>query len=111
MADWPDKIETPPAQPAENDLLVNLKLRQDVEVPLGNDTVFSLVFDAKGSGFSDPKGNSIGVITTIEKECQEYAGDSCLVWKRVRRGYLDTAIVSFKPGSVTIIDTLGGSKQ
>lgn len=110
LADWPDKTETFPAMPAEKDLLVKLILRQQIDYPLAIDSIFLIMIDTKGSGFSDPHGNSIGVVTTVERECQEYHGDSCLVWKNVRRGYLDTNVVRFSNGSVTIIDTLGSHK-
>lgn len=110
LADWPDKVETLPALPAEKDLLVKLILRQRIDYPASTDTMLSVAIDSKSTGFSDPHGNSIGVVTTVERECQEYHGDSCLVWKNVRRGYLDTNVVRFSSGSVTIIDTLGSHK-
>ncbi len=110
MADWPNQKMTPPAAPATDEILVKIRLRYDDYLPLMQDTAFSIATEISGTGFSDPRGNSIGVVTRFEKVCQEFLGDSCLVWKNVRRGYLDTTIVRMEAGSAAIKDTLGGHK-
>jgi hypothetical protein len=107
MADWPNKKVTPPAPPGEGDLLVKLLFRFDGYFPIADDSVFTIKVIPEKSGFSDPKGYSIGVVTKIERVCREYQGDSCLSWKRIRTGYLDTAIVKFNDGSITVVDSLG----
>lgn len=104
MADWPDGSVQPPMIPQKNGILVYLRLRIDREFTRLSGGRHEIRIIREKSGFSDKVGNSIGVITKIEKQCQEMAGDSCLKWSTVRVGIRDTIAVKLINGSVTIID-------
>ena len=102
LADWPDQEMTAPVPPRDSALLTTLYFRLDDTYPLTPGTRFEVRINSQKSGFSDPTGNSIGVVTTHEKVCKEYVGDSCARWQVARVGVLDTTVVSFKNGSITI---------
>ncbi|MEE9441185.1 MAG: hypothetical protein V3V99_00760 [candidate division Zixibacteria bacterium] len=110
MADWPDGTVTQPLYPQERGVLVKLVFRQDDLFPFTMDTHIKAVIETERTGISDYSGNSIGVVTTIEKQCERYVGDSCLSWKKVRVGKLDTTVVKFRHGSISIVDELLSTK-
>jgi len=103
LADWPDQEMTAPVSPRDSAILTTLYLRLDDTYPLTAGTRFDIRINSKKSGFSDPTGNSIGVVTTHEKVCAQYIGDSCARWQVARVGVLDTTVVGFKNGSITIV--------
>ena len=102
LADWPDDNKTAPAPPCDSALLTTLYFRLDDTYPLKAGMRFDVRINPQKSGFSDPTGNSIGVVTTHQKVCAQFAGDSCVRWQVARVGVLDTTVVSFKNGSITI---------
>ncbi|MCP4567046.1 MAG: hypothetical protein GY841_05645 [FCB group bacterium] len=106
MADWPDKKRQPPFPPQRGGKLVDLLFRVDWKNSPVGDSVWVVKIVPEKSGFSDPLGNTIGIVTSVKRVCTEYAGDSCLVWKNRRVGVLDTAAVRFKDGSIKLADSL-----
>lgn len=103
LADWPNDVVTPASLPAEKATLVTLYLRQDKNHPIEEKVRIEIVVNADKTSFAQPTGKTIGLVTSIEKRCSEYDGDTCVAWKRVKVGKRDTTAVSFRGGSVTII--------
>lgn len=106
MADWPGKKRQPPFPPQKGGKLVDLLFRVDWKNSPVGDSVWVVKIVPEKSGFSDPLGNTIGILTTMERVCSEFVGDSCLVWKIRRVGVLDTAAVRFNDGSIKLADSL-----
>ena len=106
MADWPDQKRQPPILPQTGGVWVNLVLRIDDSYHLVDGNSFAIDIIPEKTGFSDPAGNSIGIITTMQRVCKQFLGDSCLVWHNARVGILDTTIVKFKPGLIRVVDSL-----
>lgn len=106
MCDWPDQVRTPPRPPADSGLLVNLYFTINRSMRLLTDTSIVIDLRPERTGFSDPAGHSIGVVTEIRQECVKYKGDSCIAWKNNRVGYLDTNIVRLIDGQIDLIDSL-----
>ncbi len=104
MVDWPGGKITPPVGLNDRGVLAYLVFNVEADFVV-EDTTFSLRIDPGNSSVADPHGNTIGIVTTIERECVERVGDSCLTWKTVRVGRLDTTITSFRDGSITISDS------
>ncbi len=111
LADWPDNKRTPPLAPQKNGVLVKMVLRVDTSVPLMADTLFPITIVANKSGFSDPRGSSIGVVTKSTQKCDQYVGDSCVSWRTVRTASIDTTVAKFKGGSVRIATVAAGGKK
>ncbi len=106
MADWPDRTVTPPIIPQDRGVLVKLLFKIDKLFPFVMDTHIKVIIETDKTGFSDDGGNTIGIVTTTERKCVEYVGDSCISWKAVRVGTLDTTVVKFNHGMISIIDSL-----
>lgn len=104
MADWPNGTFQPPCLPQDGGVLGYLRLRINREQTKLSGGRIAIKIIRSGCGFSDPVGNSIGVTTKMEKQCQEMVGDSCLKWATVRVGFRDPAMIKLCGGSVTIID-------
>lgn len=104
MADWPGGAVRPPCFPQENGILGYLRFRIDRQFTRLSGGHFTIRIIRGESGFSDKVGNSIGITTTIEKQCLEMVGDSCLKWGTARVGVRDTVAIRLTNGSVTIID-------
>ncbi len=102
LADWPNQKRTPPLPPQQNGVLVKLVFRVEPEELLTLDSLFAVTLVKAKCGFADPMGNSIGVVTRAEQICEEYQGDSCLSWKTVRKGVMDSTVVRLSGGSVLI---------
>lgn len=102
QAFWINKGTTKSAPPRDSALLTTLYFRLESPRLLLPGQRIEIKIDPDQSSFSDPIGNSIGVITTHEKRCVQYAGDSCISWKIARVGKLDTTAVGFQNGSITI---------
>lgn len=103
LADWPNQTITPPAQPAKNKRLVTLYLRNDTKVPMEKDPLkLDITINTEKTSFADPRGGTIGMVTTVERVCSRYVGDSCVAWKHMKVGKLDTAVVNFSGGSITL---------
>ncbi len=103
MAFWINDGTTPAAAPRDSALLTTLYFRLENRRSLLPDDRFEIRIDPAGSGFSDPVGNSIGVVTTHERRCAQYVNDSCVSWKVARVGKMDTTLVGFHGGSVRIV--------
>ncbi len=110
LADWPDQKVTGPALPAEKELLVTLYFRPDKVHKIEETFHLPIDIDPEKTGFSDPAGNSIGILTSYEKVCTQFVGDSCVSWKQMRVGTLDTIVVSYENGSITVADTAAINK-
>jgi len=100
LADWPNEAITPPLMPQKGGLLARLGFEVDEAFAIGNNRVNIRIVTDK-TGFSDIRGYSIGVVTSLERECVKYVGDSCQVWKTERIGRLDTTAVHLSSGSIT----------
>ncbi|NMC43407.1 MAG: hypothetical protein GYA46_05760 [candidate division Zixibacteria bacterium] len=106
LADMPDAPRTLPARPQEKGLLAKLILRVDkVERLAAGDTLIPLGIIGERCTFADPKGQAVGIKTTVTQKCEQYQGDSCLTWKTVRVGTMDTTVVKFRSGGVQIKET------
>jgi hypothetical protein len=102
LADWPDQVVTQPAMPTTDGLLVMLYFRQSKEMPVEGSVKYDIRIDPEKTSFATPLGTTIGIMTMIEKVCSQYVGDSCVAWKNVKVGKMDTSVVHFKDGSITI---------
>lgn len=103
LADMPEAPRTLPAPPQQKGLLAKLILRVDkVERLAAGDTLIPLGIVGERCTFSDPKGTALGIKTTVTQKCEQYQGDSCLSWKTVRVGAMDTTVVKFRSGGVQI---------
>jgi len=102
LAFWINDGTTPAAAPADTGMLVTLYFRLDNRRSLLPGQRFDISIDRSGTGFSDPQGNSVGIVTTHERRCDQYVNDSCVSWKVARVGKLDTTVVAFADGSITI---------
>jgi len=103
LADWPNETITPPAGPAKNMRLMTLYLRNDPKVPIEKDPLkLDISINSEKTSFADPRGGTIGMVTSVEKVCSRYVGDSCVAWKQMKVGKLDTTMVKFTGGSITI---------
>ncbi|RKX24797.1 MAG: hypothetical protein DRP47_10820 [Candidatus Zixiibacteriota bacterium] len=124
-ADPFDGINTPGIPPQQEGLVVRLPINTTVspDTTAGLTCHLTIVspFD-----FSDPWGNSLGVITdtltdTIYYKCVQWEADSCLEWIMVDgyteeydsvyiydylSGYLDTTVVIPSHGSITVVDAI-----
>ena len=105
LADWPDHDMMPPIMPQEDGVLVKIILRNDGIDPFASELFARIAINSEKTGLSDPAGNTIGIVTTIERRCEKYIGDSCLVWKNARVGNLDTTITRFTDGYVRVINS------
>lgn len=110
MADWPNQKRTPPLSPQQNGVLFKLVFRVDPEELMTLDSLFTVTIVKEKCGLADPLGNSIGVVTKTEQVCEQYKGDSCLSWKTVRKGALDSMVVRLSSGSVLIGDVSAGGR-
>ena len=108
MADWPGGTVTPPLQPQEGGLLLTLVFRMTKDTPMifSEDVSIPIHLLYDGANIADYKGNSVGVVTTIEKVCAKMVGDSCVAWDTRRVGRLDSTIVDLQSGSILISDSL-----
>lgn len=106
MADWPDDEINPPLVPQSGGVLVNLVCRLYCPYPVMEDTRVPITLVAEKSSLSDAFGNSIGIVTTIERHCTAWSGDSCISWRSMRVGRRDTAVIGFHSGAVAIVDTV-----
>jgi hypothetical protein len=104
MAEWPDDKVTPPALPTDKGLLVTLYFRFLDKLPLQSSARIEIPLIPEKTSFADPTGNTVGLVTTTKKVCSQFAGDSCVAWKRVKSAYLDTAVVHLQSGSITVTD-------
>ena len=103
LADWPNQTITPPAGPSDKERLVTLYLRNNPAVPLEKDPLkLNIAIHGDKTSFADPRGGTVGMVTSVEKVCARYVGDSCAAWKSMKVGRLDTLQVNFSGGSVTI---------
>ncbi len=104
MAFWINEGTTPAAAPADTALLTTLYIRLENRRSLLPGKRIDILIDQNGTSFSDPQGNSIGVVTTHERRCAQYVNDSCVSWKIARVGRLDTSMVVLDGGSITIVE-------
>ncbi|MEZ5359488.1 MAG: hypothetical protein R3F48_11765 [Candidatus Zixiibacteriota bacterium] len=111
MADWPDGTITPPLAPQDSTLLMSLVCHNYNIHPLTGTVEIHIAIQPEHTGFSDNMGRTIGVTTTIEKECERYVADSCVSWKNRRVGRLDTTIVKMVDGVISIVDSLPPSHE
>jgi hypothetical protein len=116
QAFWINQGDTPSAAPQDSALLTTLYFRLENPRLLLPGQKFDIMIDPEQTSFSDPVGNSIGIVTTHERRCVKYAGDSCISWKIARVGRMDTTIVGFHNGSITIAgempgDSTGGGQE
>ncbi|MFH1700004.1 MAG: hypothetical protein ABIE07_05390 [Candidatus Zixiibacteriota bacterium] len=111
LADWPDGTVTPPLYPQEGGVLVKLVFRQDDLFPFTMDTHIKTTIETERTGVSDYLGNTIGIVTTIERQCEQFVGDSCLSWKQVRVGKLDSTVVKFNHGGISVVDSVGNGGE
>ncbi len=116
QAFWINQGDTPSAAPSDSALLTTLYFRLENPRSLVPGQRFDIKINPDQSSFSDPIGNSIGVVTTHERRCVQYAGDSCISWKIARVGKLDTTLIGFQNGSITIagempVDSVGGAQE
>jgi len=103
IADWVGNETGRQIKPQTGGKLVKLRLRQKLDyLPSLAPQPVKLAIVSDLTSFSDPFGHTIGVITKVGKECAEYDGDSCISWKPVLMGTLDTNLVKFVDGSVTL---------
>lgn len=102
QAFWINQGDTPPAAPTDSALLMTLYFRLKNPRLLVPGQKFDIRIDPDKSSFSDPIGNSIGVVTTYEDRCVQFRGDTCIKSQVVRVGKMDTTIVGFHDGSITI---------
>jgi hypothetical protein len=107
MVDWPGGKQTPPLAPQEKGLLAKLRLKVlgGGLVPAGEKIGIHIIADR--TGFSDAIGNSIGIETKMVKKCREFKGDSCISWRMVKVGVLDTMAVKLIDGTITFSDSIG----
>lgn len=108
LADMPDNKRTLPAAPHKDGLLAKIVLRVDKAGRMASDTLIQIRIIPERCTFSDPRGTALGVKTTMTQKCEQYQGDSCLSWKTVRVGTMDTTVVKFKPGGVRISEAAKG---
>lgn len=108
QAFWINQGDTPAAAPSDSALLTTLYFRLENPRSLLPGQKFDISIKPAETSFSDPIGNSIGVVTTHERRCVEYAGDSCISWKIARVGKLDTTVIGFQNGSITIAGEMPG---
>lgn len=102
LADWPDQVVTPPAMPTTDGMLVMLYFRQNKDMPVAGSAKFDIHIVPEKTSFATPAGATVGIVTTIEKVCSQYVADSCVAWKNVKVGKMDTTVVHLKDGSITI---------
>ncbi len=102
MADWPDATRTPPMYAQDSTLLMTLVCRLETLYPLTADVKVKVNLKSEHTGISDHMGNSIGVTTTIERECVKYVADSCISWKNKRIGSVDPSVLQIRGCTVTI---------
>jgi hypothetical protein len=108
QAFWINQGKTRPPAPRDSALLTTLYFRLENPRSLLPGQKFDIRIDPEQTSFSDPIGNSIGVVTTHERRCVQYAGDSCISWKIARVGRLDTTLIGFQDGSITIAGEMPG---
>lgn len=106
MADWPDATVTPPLYAQDSTRLLTIVCRLDNIYPLDGMVDIGISIRPDQTGLSDHMGRSIGVVTTIEKECVRYVADSCIAWKKKRVGRLDDTILRMDDGVIRIVDSL-----
>ncbi|MCK5127712.1 MAG: hypothetical protein KAR42_15750 [candidate division Zixibacteria bacterium] len=106
MADWPGGKSTLPLMPQDSGLLLKLVLRVESILAFDPTQTITVKLGGENTGLSDYKGNTIGVVTTMEKVCVKTVGDSCVSWKDKRIGRLDENIVRFESGFITINDSV-----
>lgn len=111
MADWPDGERTLPLPPQDSVLLMYLVFHNDHLYPLTGTVDVDISIQPEHTGFSDNMGRTIGVVTTIEKECEQFVADSCVSWKKKRVGRLDTTVVRMEDGVISIVDSLPPCNQ
>ena len=87
IADMPSGQPTLPVLPQTGGRLLRLVLRLADPLPLAPDSAVSILIDESlnQTGFSDPIGNLIGIITELEVDttwykCTKWIGDSCGEW-------------------------------
>ncbi len=102
LADWPNEVMTPPAIPADKELLMTLYLRMDKAHPVDETVTYEITVNSKKTSFADPTGSTIGMAKTMQKYCAQYVGDSCVSWRQKPVAGLDTTIASYQNGSITI---------
>ena len=120
-ADPFDGYNTPGFAPQQGGVVVRIPVNTNPNPDTTGDMTCNLTI-IKPFDFSDPWGNSIGVVTdtltdTIYYQCTEWSGDSCLNWVMVDgytepydsiyiynylHGWLDTTVVVPVHGKITI---------
>lgn len=128
IADMPDSYPTLPLIPQTGGRLLRLALRLVDPVPSAPDSAVSILIDESlnQTGFSDPIGNLIGVITELEIDttwyrCTKWIGDSCAEWTESAPdeadsmyvdsnlySYYDTTDVVFDYGQVQVSEFYPG---
>ena len=121
IADLPTPPVTPGIAPQENGWLIKLVF-QVLDIPDSmTDRTANILVQTSPYSFSDPSGNSIGVVCDTIPDtsfflCEMWAGETCLSWKRVSGPpydsmevgwdivcYPDTTVVQVFDGSVTVL--------
>jgi hypothetical protein len=107
MINWPGGKKTPPLAPQEKGVMAKLHLRVKGNGLIPNGEKVGIHIIAERTGFSDPVGNSIGIVTQTVKKCREFKGDSCISWRMVKVATLDTNAVKLMDGMIMFSDSLG----